>query len=230
MKKAIVISTLVASVIMNTSNVKAEASTEENVGFASGAVAGAAIGGPVGLIIGGIAGVLVGEQVEKANHLDDAQLKINQMKLTETALKQEVDMLQQNQEIAQKNKADAQWVTDGLTLNVMFTTNSAALSDADIKNIERIVDILNQFPSLNIQLDGYTDPRGSTQDNIKLSQKRVDSVIAAFETYGISANRLIGQAHGEMNTFTTEDADGYAMARKVSVHFVSNVEGQLAQN
>ena len=53
MKKAIVISAMVMTALSHTSSVEAKnASTEENVGVASGALVGAAAGGPVGFIIG----------------------------------------------------------------------------------------------------------------------------------------------------------------------------------
>lgn len=227
MKKALVISTLITAAIFNSSSAQAESSTEENVGFASGAVAGAAIGGPVGFILGGAIGVIFGDQVAEANELE-AELAATKHK--ESLLKEEVAMIQENLRLENETNMDAKWVTEGLTLNLMFTTNSAELSDADLVNIKRISQILTQFPDLKIRLDGYSDPRGSKDHNMLLSQKRVDSVVAAFESQGVAQERLVGLAHGEVDGFTNHtDIDAYAMARKVSVNFVT-ANNQLAQN
>ncbi|TQV76868.1 OmpA family protein [Aliikangiella marina] len=231
MKKAIVISALVATSIFSINQAKAEASKEENIGFASGAAAGAAIGGPAGFIIGGAIGALFGNQVEKANQLDEVSAELASSELRERQLKRELTMIQEDLAVETAQASSAQWVTEGLTLNLMFTTNSAALSDADLASIERISTVMTQFPELSLRLDGYTDPRGTKKDNMTLSQKRVDSVIAAFEKQGVPSHRLIGIAHGEVLGFTNnESPDVFAMARKVSVNFVTRGSQQVAQN
>lgn len=227
MKKVLVISTLVATAMLNTNPAHADASTEENVGVASGAMVGAAVGGPVGFIIGSAIGAVFGNQVAEANELET---KLAEAKQKEAQLTEEVAMIQENLRLETANSLDAQWVTEGLTLNVMFTTNSSQLSDADLANVKRISQILAQFPELRLRLDGYSDPRGTKEHNMVLSQKRVDSVITAFESHGIDQERLLGSAHGELDGFNNQtDMDAYAMARKVSVNFVTN-NSSLAQN
>ena len=231
MKKAIVISALVATSFLSINSAKAEVSEEVNIGFASGAATGAALGGPIGFIIGGTVGVLLGDQVDKANQMEEVAANLANAESREQQLKKELAMMQENLAIETTQSNSAQWVTEGLTLNLMFTTNSAALSDADLVNIERISDVMTQFSELSLKLDGYTDPRGSQKDNLKLSQKRVDSVIAAFERFGVSADRLVGIAHGEVAGFSNnESPDVFAMARKVSVNFITRSHQQVAQN
>ena len=79
MKKLTFVATTVLALGLATSNLQAkEASTEENVGFFTGALAGAAIGGPIGFIIGGVSGVLMGEQVHQANQVEGLEMKISQ--------------------------------------------------------------------------------------------------------------------------------------------------------
>ncbi|TQV84519.1 OmpA family protein [Aliikangiella coralliicola] len=237
MKKAIVISTLVAAAIVNSGQAHAEASKEENVGFASGAIAGAALGGPIGLIIGAATGAILGEQVEKANDLEEVKQELSDSINREKQLSQEIAMIQENMEFehsstnTDKSAIDSQWMTEGLTLNVMFTTNSSELSDNDFANVRKLSALMVKFPELNIQLDGYSDPRGTKASNLKLSQHRVNAVKQAFETYGISADRVIAKAHGEVSGTGIEgNMDAYAMARKVSVNFVTQTDELVAQN
>jgi len=231
MKKAIAITALVTAIALGSNPAKAEASKEENIGFASGALAGGAVGGPVGFIIGAVTGALIGEQVEKANKLDGVEAELTNAINAENQLKKELAMIQETMEYQQTAAIEADWLTEGLTMNVMFTTDSSALSDADISTIKKLSTVLNEFPELKIQLDGYSDPRGSKKHNFILSQNRVDAVKNTFEKFGISVDRLLTTAHGEIEgQGMTDNLDAYAMARKVSVNFTSQPVDRVAQN
>lgn len=231
MKKAIAITALVTAVALGSNSAKAEASKEENIGFASGAIAGAAVGGPIGFIVGAVTGVLVGEQVEQANKLEGVEAELANAVKTEKQLKKELAMIQETIEYQQTSAVEADWLTEGLTMNVMFTTDSSALSDADIATIRKLSTVLKEFPDLKIKLDGYSDPRGSKKHNFILSQNRVDAVKNTFEKFGITAERLLTTAHGEIEgQDSTDNLDAYAMARKVSVNFTSEPVDRVAQN
>jgi len=229
MKKATLTAAIVLAFTFNTGVVKAEASKEGNIGFFSGALAGAAVGGPIGFIIGGVAGSLTGEQVHKANQLEKELVKQqdeNQM------IQQELASIKQDGMQPSSQQVDgSDWITQGLTLNLMFTTNSAALSDTDNHMIERLAGILNEYPELKVRLDGYADPRGDEVTNMKLSETRTKAVEQAFDALGIDASRLTIQAHGETEaTNETGDLDAYAMDRRVSVNFFTAEDVSVAQN
>ncbi|MET1253676.1 OmpA family protein [Aliikangiella maris] len=226
MKKMTIISTLVITSVFHSFSANAASSKEENIGFASGAIAGAAIGGPVGFIIGGVTGLLVGEQVEKANQVDEITNQLAQSNQREQALKQQVSSL--NSEMALLAEAEQVTLPEGLTLNLMFTTNSAELSDLDHKNIAQLASILIENPQLTVQLDGYADPRGSKADNLKLSQHRVDAVKQALQSFGVNQDQLVSAAHGEIDYGTpTTNNDNYALARKVSINFIQSHSSEL---
>ncbi len=232
MKKAALITTLVIGFSFNTGIVKADASTGVNVGFFSGAVAGAAVGGPIGFIVGGITGVLTGDQVHKANQLDKVKLKLSeQLSENQNIHQQLVELKQGAQQIKSSLSSSAEWLSQGLTLNLMFTTNSAELSANDHHMIARLSKIVNQYPELKIILDGYADPRGSDELNMKLSEARTKAVEKALELQGVSSSRLIINAHGESKaTAQSGDLDAYAMDRRVSVNFFTAEQVSVAQN
>lgn len=230
MKKLIIVSSLIAALAINTTAVQADPSTEENVGFVSGAITGAAVGGPIGFFIGAIAGVLVGEQVEKASHLDEVTAELNQSKFDRQALEIEVTELHKSlNQNPSLSSAKVDWLTQGLTLNMMFTTNSTDLSDTDRSMIQRLSKVLAEYPELQVKLDGYADPRGSEQDNLQLSLKRTQAVESAFESLGIDSSRLTIQAHGEAQAKIGSN-DGYAMDRRVSMNFFTKTHDVVAQN
>ncbi len=230
MKKLIIVSSLIAALAINTTSVQADASTEQNVGFASGAITGAAVGGPIGFIVGAIAGVVLGEQVEKANQLDDVSAELTQSKSDKQALETKIAELHVSlNKHHNLSSARVDWLTQGLTLNLMFTTNSTELSKTDQSMIKRLSKVLAEYPDLRVRLDGYADPRGSEQENLQLSLKRTESVELAFESLGVDPSRLSIQAHGESQA-KIGDNDGYAMDRRVSMIFFTQSNEVVAQN
>ena len=59
------------------------------------------------------------------------------------------------------------------------------------------INLLNDNPTMNIQLNGHTDNVGSPQDNLKLSQNRAQSVVDYLIKNKISASRLRSKGFGE---------------------------------
>ncbi len=230
MKKATLTTAIILGLTLNAGVVSAEASKEKNVGFFSGVVTGFIVGGPVGAIIGGASGAIMGDQVEKANTVDDLQLELTNQRNTNSEIQRE--LVSVKQEAAQISaQSGAEWLTQGLTLNLLFTTNSAELSDNDQHMIIRLSGILNEYPDLTIKLDGYTDPRGTESLNMKLSQARTKAVQLSFAKQGVPASRLLIQSHGESQASSKSvSADAYAMERRVSVNFITTQEISVAQN
>ncbi len=235
MKRTTIIASLLITTSFTTNVVFAKAATtEENIGFFSGAIAGAAIGGPLGFVVGGITGALTGEQVNKANQFDQVNEELTSQKLKNNSLQQAITQLQHTQQIDSNittNNIENDWLTEGLSLNLLFTTNSSQLSINDQSTIKRLSFVLNKYPEMNIQLDGYTDPRGSDSANLTLSQQRLESVKKAFSINGISSNRLRLNAHGETKFSEQEiNLDSYARERRVSINLIASQEESVAQN
>lgn len=232
MKKTTLLTAILLATSLSTTNVRAESSTEENVGFFSGAIAGAAIGGPIGFIIGGATGVLIGEKVEKGNQFDNVQAELTKQQTEYQQIQQQLVTLEQKtSQVETQLATGADWITQGLTLNLMFTTNSTELSDNDKHMILRLSKVLSEYPELKIKLDGYADPRGDEISNMKLSEDRIKSVEQAFTELGISTTRLNIQAHGENNASdSNENPDSYALDRRVSINFFTEEDVFVAQN
>lgn len=232
MKKSILAATLISAITLSSSHVSAAASTEENVGFFSGAVTGAAVGGPIGFFVGGIAGALLGEQVEKANELDETQALLNQQSDAYLLVRNQLDSMKQQVTQAEKDLHSAnQWLTEGLSLDLLFSTNSSELSEKDNNVLEKLATLLVKFPELNIRLDGFADPRGPQDSNLQLSLDRATAVQNALIKRGISENRVLIKAHGESNAVAViPSPENYAVERKVSIKFLVKQPSTLAQN
>ena len=244
MKKTLLASTIIALLVANVSPAHASNSTsantdpktspskEENIGFFSGALSGALIGGPIGFFVGGISGVLIGEQVDKANQLDQVEEQLARKNTENEVINQQITSLEKriSNSTLQAMKA-ADWITQGLTLNLMFTTSSTELSHNDRQMINRLSNLLNEYPDLNIRLDGHSDARGDEDFNMALSEARIKSVEQVFATNGIDSTRLNIAAHGEAESSElTPNLDNYAMDRRVSIQFYSKEITVVAQN
>ena len=69
-------------------------------------------------------------------------------------------------------------------------------SDAAIE-LDKVVNLMKNYPSLEIELGSHTDSRGSDRYNQRLSQKRAESAVEYIISRGISSSRIIAKGYGE---------------------------------
>ena len=89
-----------------------------------------------------------------------------------------------------------------------FAFNQSALGNASFYELDSLAALMHQFPSILIEVGGYTDGRGSEAYNLKLAQKRVDACIRYLVKKGISKNRLVGKSYGECCPLEAEKING----------------------
>lgn len=80
--------------------------------------------------------------------------------------------------------------------NNMFSQSSADITEASFQELDRIIGIMNEYPEMEILLEGHTDNQGDTKKNIKLSEDRVLEVKKYLVLKGISAFRIQTKAWG----------------------------------
>ena len=101
---------------------------------------------------------------------------------------------------------------------VHFDFNKANIRPGDAAILDEAVEILKAHPSVNINVDGYCDAIGSEAYNLKLSQRRAESVAKYLEEHGIDASRLIPHGYGKTNFVASNDsAEGRAQNRRVEL-------------
>ena len=81
--------------------------------------------------------------------------------------------------------------------NIYYDYNKATIRDDAKPSLERLLDVLNKYPNMRIQLNSHTDCRGSDVYNYKLSNSRAHSVMLYLKEKGISENRLKYKGFGE---------------------------------
>ena len=63
--------------------------------------------------------------------------------------------------------------------------------------LNNVITILQQNPTLEIELSSHTDSRGKDQYNMDLSDRRAKSAVAYLIAKGIDAKRLEAKGYGE---------------------------------
>lgn len=101
--------------------------------------------------------------------------------------------------------------------NIFFEFGKATLKEESYPELKRLIKLLNDNPSISIELSGHTDNVGSDADNLTLSQNRADAVVNYLTENGIKANRLTAKGYGETAPVSTNDTDeGRQLNRRVA--------------
>lgn len=116
--------------------------------------------------------------------------------------------------------------------NILFGYNEHTLDSEAIREAERIYAMMKQNPSVEIELTGHTDSRGSASYNRILSEKRAQSVKNYLVQRGIESERIILLAVGEKDPVAinkyedgSDAPEGRLLNRNVSIR-ISNMEAR----
>jgi outer membrane protein OmpA-like peptidoglycan-associated protein len=74
-------------------------------------------------------------------------------------------------------------------------------------DLEKILDVLNQYPMMKLDIRSHTDSRGSFKYNEALSQRRATATINWLIKKGVNSNRLTAKGYGE-NLLLNKCSDG----------------------
>ena len=106
------------------------------------------------------------------------------------------------------------WILKGLR----FDTAKWDIKSRYHPLLDELVVILDNNPSLRIEIQGHTDSRGSVELNRTLSEKRAGSVMSYLVGKGIAQGRLTAKGFGFANPVATNDTqEGMAQNRRVEL-------------
>ncbi|MDE5607363.1 MAG: OmpA family protein [Muribaculaceae bacterium] len=81
--------------------------------------------------------------------------------------------------------------------NIFYDFDKATLRPESKTALDEMVQVLNDNPNVTIEMASHTDRKGSEEYNIKLSQRRAQSVIDYLIAAGISSDRLQAMGYGK---------------------------------
>ncbi|TCJ13389.1 flagellar motor protein MotB [Flaviaesturariibacter flavus] len=106
--------------------------------------------------------------------------------------------------------------------NVFFDVNKFELKPESQVELDRVVQLLQDNPTVRIQLEGHTDNQGVAADNQKLSDNRAKAVVNYLLSKGIRSDRLVakgfGAAHPVADNATEE---GRAQNRRTELKVIA---------
>lgn len=122
---------------------------------------------------------------------------------------------------AQLKELDAKKTARGLVItlgDVLFDTNKAQLSPGGMRGVQKLADILQQYPQRNVLVEGFTDSIGSSASNQDLSERRARAVRTALQDTGISAERIANRGYGQsFPVASNATAAGRQLNRRVEI-------------
>ncbi len=95
------------------------------------------------------------------------------------------------------NKIPTSSTTQIKLSNIYYDYDDTTLRAESFPELENLVKLLNDNPTLPIQINSHTDARGGDKYNNKLSQGRANSVVSFLTGKGINSNRLAAKGWGE---------------------------------
>ncbi|MBK7478280.1 MAG: OmpA family protein [Bacteroidales bacterium] len=178
------------------------------VGTATGTAMGAVIGRASGntalgaiivAAVGGAAGAIIGNQMDK--QAEEIKDKVPEAKVERVG----------------------EGIVVELSSQILFGFDQADLSTQAKSNLDQLVNILNEYPDTDIELQGHTDSSGSEAYNQTLSERRAGAVSSYLASKGINNTRLNIKGFGEtMPKYDNDSEEGRAQNRRVEFLITAN--------
>lgn len=105
--------------------------------------------------------------------------------------------------------------------NIQFDYNSFQLLDISFKELDKLVEVLNEKPEWNVELAGHTDDRGSDDYNLELSHNRAREVGNYLVSHGIADGRIQVKGFGKQYPLVNQrDEEARSVNRRVECRFL----------
>ncbi|MCF8330963.1 MAG: OmpA family protein [Bacteroidales bacterium] len=105
--------------------------------------------------------------------------------------------------------------------NIFFEYDEYDLLPESRVELNRLAELLNKNPELNIRIQGHTDSRGDEAYNQKLSENRAKAVYDFLIQQGITPNRLSYKGFGESKPIADNDTEeGRAKNRRTEFEVI----------
>ncbi|MEO7982548.1 MAG: OmpA family protein [Bacteroidota bacterium] len=106
--------------------------------------------------------------------------------------------------------------------NIFFDVGKFELKNESQAELEKLVQLLNDNPTLKIEISGHTDNVGKPADNLALSNNRAKAVVNYLVSKSVSVQRLTAKGYGEIKPVAdNKTEEGRAMNRRTEMKVVS---------
>lgn len=148
-------------------------------------------------------------------HAEAERARLDAAQATAMSARETEELQQQIKELEAKATDRGLVLTLG---DVLFATGSAELQSGNNRNLEKLVEFLNEYPERNVLIEGHTDNVGSAAFNETLSRQRAESVRRYLTERGIQNRRIDVSGIGLGSPVASnETATGRQQNRRVEV-------------
>jgi outer membrane protein OmpA-like peptidoglycan-associated protein len=100
--------------------------------------------------------------------------------------------------------------------NIFFDYDRTDLKPESLPELEKLATLLDEYPTVKVEIVAHTDALGSDEYNQTLSETRAQSVMAFLVGKGIASDRVIAKGYGRSRPIAPNGTDeGRAMNRRV---------------
>lgn len=105
--------------------------------------------------------------------------------------------------------------------NVYFDYDKWDIKPASVPALEDLFNMLKTNPRMKVEVAGHTDGDGGAQYNMRLSQRRAESVKAYLVNKGIQTERIIAKGYGLTSPVASNDTpEGKAKNRRTEIRVI----------
>ncbi len=110
-----------------------------------------------------------------------------------------------------------------LTLkDILFASNSDLLDEISYAELQRVIDLMRENPTLQVEINAHTDDVGSAEYNQFLSERRAESVVKFLIESKIDDQRFVANGLGESDPVVPNDTEeNRAKNRRVVLKILS---------
>ncbi len=106
--------------------------------------------------------------------------------------------------------------------NIFFDFSKYELKPESQVELDKVVQLMKDNPTLKIQINGHTDNAGKAADNLRLSENRARAVVSYLVTKGIAVIRLSFKGWGDTRPVADNaGAEGRALNRRTELKVIS---------
>lgn len=106
--------------------------------------------------------------------------------------------------------------------NIFFDFSKYDLKPESQVELDKVVQLMQDNPTVKIQIEGYTDNVGSAMDNMKLSENRAKAVVNYLVSKNISSARLTAKGFGATKPIADNSTEeGRAQNRRTELKIVA---------
>ena len=112
--------------------------------------------------------------------------------------------------------------------NIFYEFDRADLTPESTVALDELIQLLNNNPNVTIELSAHCDYKGNDDYNLRLSQRRAESVVRYLIKGGIDSQRLTPKGHGEqqpktVTNFTLKSAPFLKVGDVLTEEFIKNL-------